>query len=230
MLKIMRFGSLTIGSGVIIGLGVVAWIHTRAAELPTARNAGGSVVLGLATEPTPTPASVTVPAPRVTGASLDESRVSTPGTQTSATPTTNELREPTMQLKPRGIPSSQTVPPPTNFEQYEVYNGSAQTMIAEILAGTGATAQMGTRLSVRYRGWLTDGTEFDSTYKLNNLFSFNLGAHNVIAGWEEGLLGMKVGGTRRLIIPASKAYGSQAHDPIPANSLLIFDVELVGVQ
>lgn len=230
MLKIVKFGGITIGSGVIIGLGVAACIHSRAAELPTARNDGGSVVLGLATVPTPTQTSVAVAAPRVTDTTLGGSKVRTPGTQSLAIPTTNELRVPTVQLKPRGMPSNQTVPPPINFEQYQVYNGSAQTMIAEILAGTGATAQMGARISVRYRGWLTDGTEFDSTYKLNNLFSFILGQHNVIAGWEEGLLGMKVGGTRRLIIPASKAYGGQVHDPIPANSLLIFDVELVGVQ
>ena len=87
-------------------------------------------------------------------------------------------------------------------------------------------------MTVQYVGSLTNGTIFDASAKHGTSgFTFTLGAGQVIKGWDEGLVGMKEGGKRKLIIPASLAYGSQAvGNVIPANSTLIFEVELVKVQ
>lgn len=106
----------------------------------------------------------------------------------------------------------------------------------DLTAGTGATAVAGRLVSVNYTGWLYDatkpenkGTQFDSSIG-RGLFSFTLGAGQVIAGWDQGVVGMKVGGKRRLIIPPSLGYGSAGAGPIPGNSTLVFDVDLVAVQ
>lgn len=96
----------------------------------------------------------------------------------------------------------------------------------EIECGEGEEAGRGDTVSVRYRGTLEDGTEFDS-----GTYPFQIGAGMVIAGWEEGIQGMKVGGKRRLTIPPDLAYGPQGRPPvIPPNATLIFDVELLEIQ
>ncbi len=100
----------------------------------------------------------------------------------------------------------------------------------DLQVGTGATAKTGDSVTVNYTGWLTNGTKFDSSLDRNKPFSFTVGAGGVIAGWDEGVQGMKVGGTRLLVIPPSLGYGSQAYSSIPANSTLIFEVQLVGIN
>ncbi len=101
----------------------------------------------------------------------------------------------------------------------------------ELKVGTGAPAQSGSNVTVRYTGWLqSDGKKFDSSYDHNQSYPLTLGQGSVIKGWDEGLVGMKAGGIRRLIIPASLAYGSQGNSPvIPPNATLIFDVTMVSV-
>jgi FKBP-type peptidyl-prolyl cis-trans isomerase len=97
--------------------------------------------------------------------------------------------------------------------------------------GKGATATAGHMVTVHYTGWLTNGTKFDSSVDRGQPFQFNLGAHQVIQGWDEGVAGMKIGEKRKLTIPSSLGYGAQgAGGVIPPNSTLIFDVELLGVQ
>lgn len=104
-------------------------------------------------------------------------------------------------------------------------------MINEVEMGTGAEAVNGSMVSVHYTGMLEDGTVFDSSIPRGEPITFQLGAGMVIQGWEQGILGMKVGGKRHLVIPSDLAYGPQGRPPvIPANATLIFDVELVGVQ
>ncbi|RJG27040.1 FKBP-type peptidyl-prolyl cis-trans isomerase [Massilia cavernae] len=101
--------------------------------------------------------------------------------------------------------------------------------------GEGAEAKAGTPVTVHYTGWLrnddgTQGAKFDSSKDRNDPFQFNLGAGQVIRGWDEGVQGMKVGGQRRLTIPASLGYGARgAGGVIPPNATLIFDVELLAV-
>jgi peptidylprolyl isomerase len=101
--------------------------------------------------------------------------------------------------------------------------------------GTGARAESGKMVTVHYTGWLDDGgkpgKKFDSSKDRNDPFKFLLGAHQVISGWDEGVAGMLVGGKRTLIIPSELGYGARgAGGVIPPNAVLIFDVELLGVQ
>ena len=98
------------------------------------------------------------------------------------------------------------------------------------VVGTGAEAVAGKTVSVNYTGTLTDGTKFDSSYDRNQPFEFELGAGRVIKGWDQGVAGMKVGGKRKLVIPPSLGYGAQANGKIPANSTLVFEVELLDVK
>jgi len=96
--------------------------------------------------------------------------------------------------------------------------------------GDGAVAQAGQKVSVHYTGWLTDGTQFDSSVARNDPFQFALGKGMVIRGWDEGVAGMKVGGKRKLTIPPQLGYGAQgAGGVIPPNATLVFEVELLDI-
>jgi FKBP-type peptidyl-prolyl cis-trans isomerase FkpA len=98
------------------------------------------------------------------------------------------------------------------------------------VVGTGAEAAAGKTVVVHYTGWLTDGTKFDSSIDRDQPFSFPLGAGQVIKGWDEGVVGMKVGGQRTLIIPPALGYGARgAGNVIPPNATLKFQVQLLDV-
>jgi len=101
----------------------------------------------------------------------------------------------------------------------------------DIEVGTGDVAVPGKRVSVQYKGTLVDGTEFDSSYSRNNEpLSFTVAAGEMIPGFDYGVQGMKVGGTRTITIPPELGYGSRENGPIPANSTLIFEVTLEKVE
>jgi FKBP-type peptidyl-prolyl cis-trans isomerase len=121
----------------------------------------------------------------------------------------------------------------------DVVTQSNQTMqqpadtvkIEDISEGTGQEVKSGDTISIQYKGMLEDGTVFDSSYDRGQPFSTQIGTGQVIKGWDEGVPGMKVGGKRRLTIPASLGYGERGAPPtIPPNATLIFEVELVGIQ
>jgi len=101
--------------------------------------------------------------------------------------------------------------------------------IEDLSVGTGAEAVAGKMITVNYRGTLLDGTKFDSSYDRNQPFKFTLGAGQVIAGWDQGFAGMKVGGKRKLTISPEMGYGSRSAGTIPPNSTLVFEVELLAV-
>ena len=104
-------------------------------------------------------------------------------------------------------------------------------VIEETSAGSGDEAQAGQHVTVHYTGWLTDGTKFDSSKDRDEPFDFPLGARHVIAGWDEGVQGMKVGGKRKLTIPPNLGYGSRgAGGVIPPNATLVFEVELLAIE
>ena len=136
------------------------------------------------------------------------------------------LASPTAQLTPT---AADTGPPAVSGEPTATASG---LKFIDTAVGTGATPAPGQTLVVHYTGWFTDGgTKFDSSLDRGTPFEFVLGAGEVIAGWEEGLASMKVGGKRRLILPPELAYGEQGNPPtIPPNAQLTFDVELVEVK
>jgi peptidylprolyl isomerase len=101
----------------------------------------------------------------------------------------------------------------------------------DLVVGTGATPQKGQTVTVHYTGTLTNGLKFDSSYDHGKPADFRIGVGQVIRGWDEGLMTMKVGGKRHFIIPSALGYGPTGRPPsIPGNSTLIFDVELLGVK
>lgn len=122
----------------------------------------------------------------------------------------------------------------TNATMPNDTTSATQLMTQDETIGTGAAATAGDTVTVNYVGSLTNGTVFDASAnhpETANGFTFTLGAGQVIQGWDKGIVGMKVGGKRKLVIPASLAYGNQAiGNIIPANSTLVFEVELLKVQ
>jgi len=102
---------------------------------------------------------------------------------------------------------------------------------ADLEVGTGAEFKSGMLVLVNYEAWLEDGTKFDSSYNRREPFSFKIGAGQVIQGWEDGVIGMKVGGKRRLIIPPALGYGEAGAPPrIPPNATLTFEVKALAAQ
>lgn len=104
-------------------------------------------------------------------------------------------------------------------------------VIEEMIVGSGDEAQAGQSVSVHYTGWLMDGTKFDSSKDRGDPFGFPLGRGHVIAGWDQGVQGMRIGGKRKLTIPSELGYGARgAGGVIPPNATLVFEVELLAID
>jgi len=123
----------------------------------------------------------------------------------------------------KATPAKKAATPESNVTKHP--NG---LIIEEIVIGSGQAAQAGKKIGVKYAGFLTNGKKFDSS--LDKPFHFKFGAGQVIQGWDLGLKGMRIGGKRKLTIPAKLAYGNKSTGPIPANSDLVFNVELCTVK
>ena len=206
MRKYMKLGSLTAGAGLVVGLGVIFWLRQESPQEVAVNSVGGSIRLDTGAEATPTPDPQAL---RVTEAG--------PGTVQGTLPASRAEAKP-----------APGAPEPTDFRQYEKYRHHETALFGDMVVGQGKEAAAGSKLTVKYSGWLIDGQLFDKSGEAG--FSFELGAGRVIAGWEQGMMGMKVGGKRRLIVPPAAGYGAEANGPIPANSLLVFDVELLDVK
>lgn len=116
-------------------------------------------------------------------------------------------------------------------DEPEVVEGKNGLKYIDLVVGEGLDARRGDEVSVHYTGWLEDGTKFDSSLDRGRPFVFPLGRGRVIQGWDLGVAGMKVGGKRKLLIPAKLGYGKRgAGDAIPPNANLVFEVELLSVK
>lgn len=104
------------------------------------------------------------------------------------------------------------------------------TYYRDLTSGTGEVVATGQTLNVRYVGWLVNGQQFDATTPGGPTYQFVLGSGGVIAGWDAGLPGMRVGGLRQLIIPPSQGYGRVPPPGIPSNAILVFNVNVVSIQ
>ena len=106
----------------------------------------------------------------------------------------------------------------------------AMLKIEDSIIGSGKEVKTGDTICIHYRGTLITGAEFDSSYKRNSPFTTQIGVGNVIEGWDIGIVGLKEGGKRKIVIPPQLGYGEKSVGSIPANSTLIFDVELISIK
>ena len=143
-----------------------------------------------------------------------------------------KVEEPEPPPKPTKIEAAEPEPPPGASAAAGDATKEVTSLVKEdIKEGNGTAAKTGDTVKVHYTGTLLDGTKFDSSLDRGEPFEFKLGAGAVIKGWDEGVVGMKPGGKRKLTIPAEKAYGKAGRPPqIPPNSPLVFEVELIGVS
>jgi len=119
----------------------------------------------------------------------------------------------------------------TAYAQAADNRGNIERMVIDdVKLGTGDGVKNGDTIAVHYTGRLQNGQEFDSSRKNGQTFEFKVGAGRVIQGWDEGIIGMQVGGERILVIPAEMAYGERGMGPIPGNATLIFSIELISIN
>jgi len=128
-------------------------------------------------------------------------------------------------------PAANTYAAPLGVDLANFTKRPSGLYVRDDVPGTGAAATDGATVEVHYTGWLPDGTKFDASRDHGSTFSFTLGRREVIAGWDEGVAGMHVGGTRTLVVPPALGYGAEgAGSDIPPNAVLVFRVELLGVK
>jgi FKBP-type peptidyl-prolyl cis-trans isomerase len=122
-----------------------------------------------------------------------------------------------------------------NFTEYDKYKDQKSALFGEVKAGTGTEAKANDKVGIYYKGYLTNGQVFDNQWPAKpgdkpKAFEFVLGSNGIIPGLQQGIVGMKVGGTRRIIVPPSVGYGDKGQGSIPPDSVLVFDVELLTVS
>lgn len=128
------------------------------------------------------------------------------------------------------VPQNSEVDDTIDLSQQEIMANQGELIIEDIEQGSGdAVVEAGDEIVIHYHGTLTDGTVFDSSVDRGEPFQTQIGVGQVIQGWDEGVIGMKTGGKRKLTIPPRMAYGEQGVGSIPPNSTLIFEVELVEI-
>ncbi|MEZ6331231.1 MAG: FKBP-type peptidyl-prolyl cis-trans isomerase [Candidatus Saccharimonadales bacterium] len=222
--KMVIIGALTIGVIAALGGGFFAWqsaqqdssqtkssLSTGATVPLNYENAGGDSISLTPKQNTPKdPNALSVDSSPTTSTNLGSGTTRQQTTNTGSTADT------------------------TNFSDYEQYKDKNEVFFGDIVLGKGAEAVKDSKLAVTYKGYLTNGQLFDQSRTGNNgqlePLLFTLGAGQLIPGFEQGVAGMKAGGTRRVIIPPSLGYGPNAQGSIPANSVLIFDIQLTAAQ
>jgi FKBP-type peptidyl-prolyl cis-trans isomerase len=200
----------------VIVAGVFLWLHYNPAT-PLDNSNGGTISLSLGSSG------------QGQSMVLNDQTQSVTGDQSSGL-STGSANNSTSAEASDASSNGQTPPTTAELAAYDRYSTSQTAMYVDIQAGTGSTVAVGDTPVINYVGYLDDGKVFDDSYTRGKAFSFVVGKHQVVTGLEEGIVGMKVGGIRRIIIPASVGYGSKAVGPVPANSLLIIDVSLVAKE
>ncbi|NTU72077.1 MAG: FKBP-type peptidyl-prolyl cis-trans isomerase [Coriobacteriia bacterium] len=148
----------------------------------------------------------------------------------SAAPKTDPATPAPSASKP-SVAASTTAPGEAEATTGETTAEVTELKITDVSKGTGDKVKKGDEVSVHYTGWLTDGTKFDSSVDSGVPFAFVVGDGKVIAGWDEGLLGMQAGGKRELIVPSDMGYGPGGYPGvIPPNATLKFEVELLSIN
>jgi FKBP-type peptidyl-prolyl cis-trans isomerase len=146
---------------------------------------------------------------------------------------THQPKDNTAQQQQANACTIQTVTSSAVFPKPQVYKPAGDVSSlqkTDLQPGTGQEIKPGDCLTVKYYGTLTNGTVFDENYDKPSTLKLKIGEGQVIPGWDEGIPGMKVGGTRRLVIPPSLGYGSQGSGTIPANSTLVFEVKAITIE
>jgi peptidylprolyl isomerase len=129
------------------------------------------------------------------------------------------------------VPIEQTTfAPSLNVDLTKFTKSASGLYVRDLTVGTGTAATATSRVTVYYAGYLADGYRFGGVSSPSNPQAFNLGVSEVIKAWDEGVVGMKVGGVRQLIVPPDLGYGPAGSGPIPSNAVLVFTIELVSVQ
>lgn len=220
MFRWWKVGFVAVGLGVVLGGGSVAWLYTH-------RDDGSEAAAQ-------SPASSSGPVLGDSAGSGDSLSVTTNGTQglsggqsLSGGDTGSSGSVTAGDGSGNG---SDQLPSPSQFKVYDQYKNNPTALYIDVKPGTGKAVAEGSVVTINYRGWLTNGKEFDESYSGGKPFTFTEGAGTVIEGMAQAIFGMKAGGTRRLIIPPTVGYGAAGHDPIPPDAVMVFDVELVSVQ
>ena len=215
MQKKLIWGGL-IGLAVLLGLGFgVGWHLSSNKSVDSAASQGGLVSLQAGND------SKTIP--------LDQSARKEASSGLSVTDAgRGQIQLPSSQSR-SGNDSGSSSDQAVDFKQFEQYKTSQNTLYRDDVPGKGDEVVAGKPVALNYRGWLTTGQVFDEATAKIKPFVLIPGEHKVIPGFESGIIGMKVGGKRLLIIPPALGYGSQAIGPIPEDSVLIFEIEVLKV-
>jgi hypothetical protein len=241
MRGLVKFGLITVGVGMVVGLGTAGWMYAHREEddgvvSTSARSAAKSnlsngplVLNGGGSNPGSSNDSglkVTNDGGQGLGQVLGGSNSGKLGNSSNG----ESGGSGTAGSGGSNGAGTDQLPTPSQFHVYDQYKNSATALYIDTKPGTGSAVGKGSVITMDYRGWLTDGKEFDETYARGKQFTFTEGAGTVIDGFAQAMWGMKSGGQRRLIIPPTVGYGAAGKDPVPPDAVLVFDVELVSVQ
>ncbi|MBC7581623.1 FKBP-type peptidyl-prolyl cis-trans isomerase [Aeromicrobium sp.] len=211
-----------IGFWVALLIGVVVWFFVLRSDSSDNRQTGSGQHIEATDSQSNTNQPITLSSPVAGG-----------GPQLSANPNTGSSLSGTGPTTSNSSDIAKLLDP-TAFAQYDKYKTAQSSSFIDLQVGSGAAVTGNSQVAVVYKGWLTNGTKFDESKagadgKLQ-AFAFTEGQHQVISGWEAGLEGAKEGGVRLLIIPPALGYGAAGQGPIPGNSVLIFQVQIVQVK
>lgn len=197
-------------------IGIVALVLSVPGQLRAEDSSATKAATGDAATP---PADTKAADPATPSTTTDQGKATSDNTSKTADDTTKDVKE-----KKKAKKKTAKTTPKKSKDVTELQK-------KDLKVGKGKEAKSGMKVTVHYTGWLTDGKKFDSSKDHGQPFSFTLGAHQVIEGWDKGVAGMKEGGKRRLTIPPTLGYGDRgAGDAIPPNATLIFEVELLTVE